>query len=115
MRHMLRYESQVSLFSRDRIVVSTSRCGRDNPGSNPGHGKAPQGSSWLLADETFCYISKCLELPRFLLHGGGPPTAQKHGSFSRTHKIGNIANFVFPYLQCSSLFAQYKVVCIYVM
>ena len=23
---------------RDRIVVSTSRCGRDNPGSNPGHG-----------------------------------------------------------------------------
>ena len=24
---------------RDRIVVSTSRCGRDNPGSNPGHGK----------------------------------------------------------------------------
>lgn len=27
-------------FGRDRIVVSTSRCGRDNPGSNPGHGKA---------------------------------------------------------------------------
>ena len=26
--------------SRDRIVVSTSRCGRDNPGSNPGHGSA---------------------------------------------------------------------------
>ena len=25
--------------SRDRIVVSTSRCGRDNPGSNPGHGR----------------------------------------------------------------------------
>ena len=24
--------------SHDRIVVSTSRCGRDNPGSNPGHG-----------------------------------------------------------------------------
>ena len=22
---------------RDRIVVSTSRCGRDNPGSNPGY------------------------------------------------------------------------------
>ena len=28
------------LVSRDRIVVSTSRCGRDNPGSNPGHGRA---------------------------------------------------------------------------
>ena len=29
---------QLSSDSRDRIVVSTSRCGRDNPGSNPGHG-----------------------------------------------------------------------------
>ena len=26
-------------YGRDRIVVSTSRCGRDNPGSNPGHGR----------------------------------------------------------------------------
>ena len=26
------------ISGRDRIVVSTSRCGRDNPGSNPGHG-----------------------------------------------------------------------------
>lgn len=25
--------------SRDRIVVSTLRCGRRNPGSNPGHGR----------------------------------------------------------------------------
>ncbi|KAK9969789.1 hypothetical protein ABG768_027936, partial [Culter alburnus] len=25
---------------RDRIVVSTLRCGRSNPGSNPGHGGA---------------------------------------------------------------------------
>ena len=25
--------------SRYRIVVSTSRCGRDNPGSNPGAGR----------------------------------------------------------------------------
>ena len=25
-------------LSRDRIVVSTLRCGRNNPGSNPGHG-----------------------------------------------------------------------------
>ena len=29
----------LSSDSRDRIV-STSRCGRDNPGSNPGHGKS---------------------------------------------------------------------------
>ena len=27
--------------SRDRIVVSTLRCGRNNPGSNPGHGTFP--------------------------------------------------------------------------
>ena len=27
-----------SVASRDRIVVSTLRCGRSNPGSNPGHG-----------------------------------------------------------------------------
>ena len=31
---------QLSSDSRDRIVVSTSRCGRDNPGSNPGHGRS---------------------------------------------------------------------------
>ena len=30
--------SVVSLCCRDRIVVSTLRCGRNNPGSNPGHG-----------------------------------------------------------------------------
>ena len=31
-----------TLFScRDRIVVSTLRCGRNNPGSNPGHGTYP--------------------------------------------------------------------------
>ena len=27
-----------SFYGRDRIVVSTLRCGRNNPGSNPGHG-----------------------------------------------------------------------------
>ena len=27
------------MASRDRIVVSTLRCGRSNPGSNPGHGR----------------------------------------------------------------------------
>ena len=38
--HQIGQCTQASLVSRDRIVVSTSRCGRDNPGSNPGHGKA---------------------------------------------------------------------------
>ena len=26
------------MFSRDRLVVRTLRCGRNNPGSNPGYG-----------------------------------------------------------------------------
>ena len=26
-------------IGRDRTVVSTLRCGRNNPGSNPGHGQ----------------------------------------------------------------------------
>ena len=30
--------SRSGKYGHDRIVVSTSRCGRDNPGSNPGHG-----------------------------------------------------------------------------
>ena len=43
---------------RDRIVVSTLRCGRSNPGSNPGHGS----SSGLL----LCF---CFNLPTaFLVH-----------------------------------------------
>ena len=32
---------------RDRIVVSTLRCGRSNPGSNPGHGKPRQKCGFL--------------------------------------------------------------------
>lgn len=31
-------KSTQPVVSRDRIVVSTLRCGRSNPGSNPGHG-----------------------------------------------------------------------------
>ena len=30
--------STSSVASRDRLVVTTLRCGRSNPGSNPGHG-----------------------------------------------------------------------------
>ena len=28
----------IYVLSRDRLVVRTLRCGRSNPGSNPGHG-----------------------------------------------------------------------------
>ena len=31
----------VSPTSRDRLAVRTLRCGRNNPGSNPGHGIFP--------------------------------------------------------------------------
>ena len=39
---------------RDRLVVRTLRCGRSNPGSNPGHGifctstNATRGPSWQM-------------------------------------------------------------------
>ena len=37
-----RYHVDIFLYrycgSRDRLVVRTLRCGRSNPGSNPGHG-----------------------------------------------------------------------------
>ena len=29
----------ILFHGRDRLVVRTLRCGRNNPGSNPGHGK----------------------------------------------------------------------------
>ena len=35
---LYRFAHWVIQARRDRIVVSTLRCGRNNPGSNPGHG-----------------------------------------------------------------------------
>ena len=32
------YFNLVPVVGRDRLVVRTLRCGRNNPGSNPGHG-----------------------------------------------------------------------------
>ena len=37
-RHCRRHVEIQVQQGRDRIVVSTLRCGRNNPGSNPGHG-----------------------------------------------------------------------------
>ena len=47
--------------SRDRIVVSTSRCGRDNPGSNPGHGSADVygGSIFFISILLFFTLQHC--------------------------------------------------------
>ena len=49
--------------SRDRIVVSTLRCGRNNPGSNPGHGThktvffspSPFSSSHFISTPSKCF------------------------------------------------------------
>ncbi len=35
---MVMVEHHFNVSSRDRLVVRTLRCGRSNPGSNPGHG-----------------------------------------------------------------------------
>ena len=43
-------------IGRDRIVVSTSRCGRDNPGSNPGHGRGCEVSIMACWSAFFIYI-----------------------------------------------------------
>uniref|UniRef100_H2XKD2 Uncharacterized protein n=1 Tax=Ciona intestinalis TaxID=7719 RepID=H2XKD2_CIOIN len=40
--------------SCDRIVVSTSRCGRDNPGSNPGHSICTEHNT----KQSSCYFRK---------------------------------------------------------
>ena len=79
--------------SRDRIVVSTSRCGRDNPGSNPGHGiAAVQCRCYGIVDEFFSkgdlyysvyYVVNCLFLYVFfaisILYCRSPSSSlQKH-------------------------------------
>ena len=45
------------LNGRDRIVVSTSRCGRDNPGSNPGHGRGCEVSIMACKSAFFLLIT----------------------------------------------------------
>ena len=42
-------------LGRDRIVVSTSRCGRDNPGSNPGHGSDRCGVAIMARSQYFFF------------------------------------------------------------
>ena len=49
--HMISfYDQKVCTDCRDRLVVRTLRCGRSNPGSNPGHG------SFFLVKLTFIFI-----------------------------------------------------------
>ena len=43
-------------YRRDSLVVRTSRCGRDIPGSNPGHGKA------ALCWQNLCLVDCLIEV-----------------------------------------------------
>ncbi len=52
--------------SRDRIVVSTSRCGRDNPGSNPGHGRGCAVSLMACQLTFFIYFHEYFTLENIL-------------------------------------------------
>ena len=48
-----------SVLSRDRLVVRTLRCGRSNPGSNPGHGMDKIfGQSGILEIQIFILLKK---------------------------------------------------------
>ena len=45
------------------VIVSTSRCGRDNPGSNPGHGKAHRGLHGFLLTDFLIHFFAPKKLP----------------------------------------------------
>ena len=54
------FESHFSIC-RDSIVVSTLRCGRNNPGSNPGHGTFfffPETDIWSTYVVIFFFLSQ---------------------------------------------------------
>ena len=51
--------------SRDRLVVRTLRCGRSNPGSNPGHGSVLR--CYGSGDFPFEKLYFCQFLYRYLL------------------------------------------------
>ena len=53
--------------SRDSLVVRTSRCGRDNPGSNPGH-----GIYFFLSTKTECGYLNCRINKRSHTHKSHP-------------------------------------------
>ncbi len=63
--------SRGTVVRRDRIVVSTLRCGRSNPGSNPGHGRLLPSGSFLPPHPSAGFL--CLKLGGVLFC---PPAAQ---------------------------------------
>ena len=69
----------MSSHSRDRIVVSTLRCGRSNPGSNPGHGKT----------QSFFSIFLLFQRPNLIGHPQHMQKQQKRSDVS-AYKRANI-------------------------
>ncbi len=66
--------SHGTVVRRDRIVVSTLRCGRSNPGSNPGHGRLLPSGSFLPPHPSAGFL--CLKLGGVLFC---PPAAKGAG------------------------------------
>ena len=62
--------------SRDRIVVSTLRCGRSNPGSNPGHGIVKQCHGRA---DCFALKGRRKERSRAMLTGQKEKECQREG------------------------------------
>ena len=61
---------------RDRIVVSTLRCGRSNPGSNPGHGNSAQTGCFTYRRPRHHYTTVD---PLFCDNSGDPTTWSTEG------------------------------------
>ena len=53
--YILQHIALRSRSSRDRLVVRTLRCGRNNPGSNPGHGSGGSSTCGIF----FSFLYKC--------------------------------------------------------
>ena len=79
------FESRFSIC-RDSIVVSTLRCGRNNPGSNPGHGTFILGNRGSLSkwQELCCICSFLFFKPKDWARPGFEPGTSRTQSENHT-------------------------------
>ena len=89
------------MYRRDRIVVSTLRCGRNNPGSNPGHGTLLYYNSRHSHCRLFLSCrSKCRHYCRYALNKA------LGTSFWVWYSAASIMNSTFPLKHASAFVAQ---------